>query len=258
MDVLSTTDGSAQAVRDAVAASDADDTRLGLERELDRLNGALGTHAAAAAHYLNWTLLAQAFLLTAYLIVLVGGWTVPLPGKRWLLAAIAGYGAVSLVLGYLSHRGCRDRLAPLRQSRRVIEQALERVARRPAVFSRERAWATALGEWSARLLPLAILAGWGALTLYTLALPLPTEGRPAPAAARAETRGAGATVSGATGTSAPRPRAAARKADEPAAVAPVEATAEPAGSEGESGLAALFRRALNTPPAEQPSEAVKP
>jgi hypothetical protein len=258
MDVLSTTDGSAQAVRDAVAASDADDTRLGLERELDRLNGALGTHAAAASQYLNWTLLAQAFLLTAYLIVLVGGWTVPLPGKRWLLAAIAGYGAVSLVLGYLSHRGCRDRLAPLRQSRRVVEQALERVARRPAVFSRERALAAALGEWSARLLPLAILAGWGALTLYTLALPLPTDGRAASAAARAESRGAAAASgAGATVTSAPRPRAAVRKAEEPAAAAPVEASAEPA-AEGESGLAALFRRALNTPPAEQPAEAVKP
>ena len=248
MDVLSNAQGSAQAVRDA-AASEAVDSRMALERELDRLNEALAAHAASAAQHLNWTLLAQAFLLTSYLIVLVGGWAVPLPGKRWLLAAIVGYGAVSLVLGYLSQRGGRDRLAPLRNSRRLVEQALERVANRPTVFSRERVLVTTVGDWATRLLPVIILAGWAALTLYTLALAIPGDGR-----AVAEARGEARTVSPAPAT--PRARAPARKAEESAApVAPAAATSE----ENESGLAALFRRAINAPPpVEASGETVKP
>jgi hypothetical protein len=162
MDVLSRSDGSAQAVQDAAEA--ATSSRMGLERELDRLNGGLASHAEALAQHLNWTLLAQAFLVTAYFIVLVGGWSIPLPGKRWLLSSIAGYGAISLVLGYLSLRAHRDRIAPLRQSRRLTEQALERVASRPPVFSRENLLSTTVGMWSSRLLPLVILLGWGALT----------------------------------------------------------------------------------------------
>lgn len=245
MDVLSNSQGSAQAVRDA---SEAVDSRMALERELDRLNEALGTHASAAAQHLNWTLLAQAFLLTAYLIVLVGGWSVPLPGKRWLLAAIVGYGAVSLVLGYLSQRGSRDRLAPLRNSRRLVEQALERVASRPAVFSRERLLVTTLGDWATRLLPVVILAGWVALTLYTLALPIPADNRLS-AEARSEPRSAN---SAPVATS--RAKAPARKTEE-VTPAPVAADTAPAD---ESGLAALFRRALNTPQGEAPPEPIKP
>lgn len=250
MDVLSTSAGSAQAVREA-ASDAAVDSRLALERELDRLNEALAGHASAAAQHLNWTVLAQAFLLTAYAIVLVGGWSIPLPGKHGLLAAIAGYGALSLVLGFLAQRGSRDRIAPLRQSRRVVEQALERVAARPTVFSRERVLATGLGDWATRLLPLAIVAGWAALTVYSLALPLAPEGRAA-ATERAEPRAA-------TGaTPAVRARQAGRKADEPVptAAAPAPAAAEATG-ENESGLAALFRRAINAP-APPPQDSVKP
>ena len=252
MDVLSNVQGSAQAVRDAAVASDAVDSRMALERELDRLNEALGAYANAAAQHLNWTLLAQAFLLTSYLIVLVGGWSVPLPGKRWLLAAIVAYGAVSLVLGYLSQRGSRDRLAPLRHSRRLIEQALERVASRPPVFSRERLVVTMFGDWATRLLPVFILAGWAALTLYTLALPIPADGRPT-AAARADTRAASA----APATS--RVKAPVRKGEESA---PAATPVEEAGAENESGLAALFRRAINASQADAapgaPAESVKP
>ncbi|MGB3426666.1 MAG: hypothetical protein WBA53_00670 [Burkholderiaceae bacterium] len=248
MDVLSNAQGSAQAVREA-AASEAVDSRMALERELDRLNEALGTHAATAAQHLNWTLLAQAFLLTSYLIVLVGGWSVPLPGKRWLLGAIVGYGAISLVLGYLSQRGSRDRLAPLRNSRRLVEEALERVASRPTVFSRERVLVTMVGDWATRLLPVMILAGWAALTLYTLALPIPGEGR-AVADARSDARAAASTV-----PATPRARAPGRKAEESAsAAAPAPANSE----ENESGLAALFRRAINTPAVESSGETVKP
>lgn len=249
MDVLSTTDGSAQAVREAAAASEAGtDSRMSLERELDRLNAGLAAQVDAMAQHMNWTLLAQAFLVTAYFIVLVGGWSIPLPGKRLLLASIAGYGAISLVLGYLAMRGHRDRLAPLRQSRRLTEQALERVANRPAVFSRERMLSTTVGVWASRLLPLVILAGWGALTLYTLALPLPTDSR----SAAAETRGEARSASTSAGAPA-RTRAPTRKVEE----TPVTPAPEAASADNESGLAALFRRAINTPQPEQ-GDVIKP
>jgi hypothetical protein len=248
MEVLSRSDGSAQAVQDA--AESATGSRMGLERELDRLNAGLSSHAEALAQHLNWTLLAQAFLVTAYFIVLVGGWSIPLPGKRWLLSSIAAYGAVSLVLGYLSLRAHRDRIAPLRQGRRLTELALERVASRPPVFSRENLLSTSVGMWSSRLLPLVILFGWGALTVYTLALPLPTDGRMA-----RETRGEAKTATAAVGSA--RNRAPSRRAEEapaPAAAAPADA------SEGESGLAAMFRRAINSAQTAEPAaeETIKP
>jgi hypothetical protein len=256
MDVLSAKDGSAQAVRDA-AAAEVVDSRMALERELDRLNVAVGAHAIASAQHLQWTLLAQAFLLASYLIVLVGGWSLPLPGKRWLLAAIAGFALVSLVLGHLSQRGSRDRIAPLRHSRRLVEQALERIAARPVVFSRDGVIARSVGDWSTTLLPIAVLAGWVALTLYTLALPLPTDAR-ATAEPRGTARGAAASVASApTATAAaPRAKGAARKGEE---APPPPAPAETAAPE-ETGLAALFRRAMSAPPNEAASaaEAVKP
>lgn len=255
MDVLSAKDGSAQAVRDA-AAAEVVDSRMALERELDRLNVAVGAHSIASAQHLQWTLLAQAFLLASYLIVLIGGWSLPLPGKRWLLAAIAGFALVSLVLGHLSQRGSRDRIAPLRQSRRLVEQALERIAARPVVFSRDGVIARSVGDWSTTLLPIAVLAGWVALTLYTLALPLPTDAR-----AAAEPRGAARATAAPTATAptanaaAPRVKAAARKGED---VPPPVAT-ETAAPE-ETGLAALFRRAISAPPNEAASAAdpVKP
>jgi hypothetical protein len=255
MDVLSTRDGSAQAVRDA-AASEGVDSRMALERELDRLNVAVGAHSTASAQHLQWTLLAQAFLLASYLIVLVGGWSLPLPGKRWLLTAIAGFALVSLVLGHLSQRGARDRIAPLRQSRRLVEQALERIAARPVVFSRDGVIARSVGDWATTLLPVAVLAGWVALTLYTLALPLPTDARAA-AEGRGAPRAAAAPASGApTSATAPRTKGTPRKGED---AAPAPVAAEAAAPE-ETGLAALFRRAINAPPTETAAttEAVKP
>ena len=257
MDVLSTKDGSAQAVRDA-AASEVIDSRMALERELDRLNVAIGAHSTASAQHLQWTLLAQAFLLTSYLIVLIGGWSLPLPGKRWLLAAIAGFALVSLVLGHLSQRGSRDRIGPLRQGRRLVEQALERIAARPVVFSRDGVIARSVGDWSTTLLPIAVLAGWVALTLYTLALPLPTDARAAAEVRGGATRAAAApTATASTSTAlAPRAKGPACKGED-VATAPV--AAEAAAPE-ETGLAALFRRAINAPPAETAAaaESVKP
>lgn len=249
MDVLSTADGSAQAVRDAAQASNAADGASALERELDRLNAALAAHAGASAQHLQWMLLAQAVLLAAYLIVLVGAWSLPLPGKRWLLAAIAAYGALSLLLGYLSQRGARDRISPLRQARQRIEQALERIALRPVVFSRDGVIARSAGDWATALLPVAILSGWIALSIYTLALPLPTDLRqPASADSRATPRPA--TVAA---PQASRTKGSARKGDEPA---PAAATNDEPPPE-ETGLAALFRRAINAPPADA-TDVVKP
>ena len=256
MDVLSAKDGSAQAVRDA-AASEVVDSRMALERELDRLNVAVGAHSTASAQHLQWSVLAQAFLLASYLIVLVGGWSLPLPGKRWLLAAIAGFAIVSLVLGHLSQRGSRDRIAPLRQSRRLVEQALERIAARPVVFSRDGVIARSVGDWATTLMPIAILAGWVALTLYALALPLPTDARAA-AEVRGATRAAAAPASPSPTSAAPAPRAKgpARKGED---AAPGPVAGETAAPE-ETGLAALFRRAINAPPTETAStvEPVKP
>jgi hypothetical protein len=256
MDVLSNRDGSAQAVRDA-AASEVIDSRMALERELDRLNLAVGAHSTASAQHLQWSVLAQAFLLASYLIVLVGGWSLPLPGKRWLLAAIAGFAVVSLVLGHLSQRGSRDRIAPLRQGRRLVEQALERIAARPVVFSRDGVVARSVGDWATTLMPVAILAGWVALTLYTLALPFPTDARTA-AEARGATRAAAAPTSTMPNSTAPAPRAKgpARKSED---TAPAPVAAETVAPE-ETGLAALFRRAINAAPAEATAaaEPVKP
>ena len=189
--------------------------------------------------------------------MLIGGWSLPLPGKRWLLAAIAGFALVSLVLGHLSQRGSRDRIAPLRQSRRLVEQALERIAARPVVFSRDGVIARSVGDWSTTLLPIAVLAGWVALTLYTLALPLPTDARAA-AEVRGATRAAAAPASTASTSTAPAPRAKgpARKGEDVATAPVATETTAPE----ETGLAALFRRAINAPPTETAAtaESVKP
>lgn len=250
MQSLSTHDGSADAVRKAAdGALPTDDNRLALERELDRLN--LGVHGTTTAmiQHLNWMLMSQAFLLVAYLIVLVGGWGVPLPGKRWLMAGLAGFGTVVMLLAYFGVRGSQDRVGPLKVSRRTIEEALERVAARPIVFSRQNVVVAALADWSTRLLPAVMIGGWMALALYTLSVPMPTDGR-APTSVRGEAKGAPSAAP--TRSSAARPSA--RKGEE----APVVA-AEPA-QEPESPLSGFLRRALNQPQpaAEEGSEAVKP
>jgi hypothetical protein len=257
MEILSHADGSASAVRNAATVADdgAGDARMALERELDRLNGSLSAAAHATAQHANWTLLAQAFLLTSYLIVLVAGWNVPLPGKRWLLAAIAGYAILSLLLGMLAQRGTRDRIFALRASRKVTEEALERVAGRPPVFSRDRTLSTIAADWAARLGPVLIVTGWVALGLYTTAVPFPTDTRLAterrgesrPADARSESRNA-ATPATAARTPAAAAKAPPRKAEEVSSVAAAEESPAP---EAESPLATFLRRAINTPRIEQ-------
>jgi hypothetical protein len=251
MQSLSTQDGSAEAVRKAAdGALPTDDNRLALERELDRLNfGVHGTTAAMIQH-LNWMLMSQAFLLVAYLIVLVGAWGVALPGKRWLMASIAGFGTVVMLLAYFGVRGHLDRIGPLKLARRTIEEALERVAARPSVFSRQSLLVVALADWSTRVLPAVMIGGWLALALYTLSVPMPTDVRTA-APARGETK---AVQPATTGRNSARP--APRKAE--AAPAAEEVTSE-AAAEPESPLTGFLRRALNQPPpAEETTESVKP
>lgn len=249
MQSLSTQDGSADAVRKAAdGALPTDDNRLALERELDRLNfGVHGTTAAMIQH-LNWMLMSQAFLLVAYLIVLVGAWGLALPGKRWLMASIAGFGTVVMLLAYLGVRGHLDRIGPMKLARRTIEEALERVAARPTVFSRQSLLVAALAEWSTRVLPAVMIGGWLALALYTLSVPMPTDVRKA-APARGDTKAA---QPAATGRNSARP--APRKTDEAPAAEVTSEAAEP-----ESPLTGFLRRALNQPPpAEESSESVKP
>jgi len=253
MQALSSVDGSAEAVRKAAdaAALPSDDNRFALERELDRLNRGIYGSTTAMIQHLNWMLLSQAFLMVAYLIVLVGGWTVPLPGKRWLLASISGFGTLVMVLAYFGVRGNQDRLGPLRISRRTIEEALERVAARPVVFSRQGAVMLALAEWSTRVMPVLLIGGWLALALYTLAVPMPSDLRASPAGSRSEARPA-------TSQSAPpakrASRTAAGKVEESVPPAAVEPEAET-----ESPLAGFLRRAINQPPAAEPtSERVTP
>ena len=190
---LSTTDGSADAVREAADTALAqDDNRLALERELDRLNTAIQGSAAALGQHLSWVIVAQAFLLTAYVIVLVGAWTLPLPGKRWLLTGIALFAVLAVSGTYLGLRAARDRVGPLKLQRQRVEDALERVAARPPAFARQGAVTALLAQASTRGLPLLVVAGWAALALYTLALPLPTDSKSMSAAAESRPNGAAA------------------------------------------------------------------
>jgi membrane protein implicated in regulation of membrane protease activity len=265
METLSNADGSAEAVRDAAdAALIYGESRHALERELDRLNTAIQGSAAALGAHLSWLLLAQALLLAAYLVVLVAGWSVPLPGKRWLLAGVAGFALFAVVATYLGLRAARDRVGPLKLQRQRVEEALERVAGRPPAFARQGAVTAALAQASTRGLPLAVCAGWAALLLYTLAVPLPTDA-PRAAAAGGE-RPASRSADGAGERAGPASASAnsgangkgARPAGKTAAESPATATtAEPRPAQAEEGgVIGFFRRALGTPAAE--NEPVKP
>ncbi len=245
MQPLSPTDGSADAVREAAdAALTHSENRLALERELDRLNTAVQGSAAALGQHLSWMLVAQAFLLTAYVIVLVGGWSLPIPGKRWLLAGISGFALLAVVGTYLGLRAARDRVGPLKAQRQRVEDALERVAARPPAFARQGALNAALAHGSTRGLPLLVVAGWIVLSLYSLALPFPGDFKSAAAI-------------GSERQSSPNSTPVAR-APRPAAKAGVVATAEaappPPAAEAapenpnDPPLLNFLRRAINTPP----------
>ena len=249
---LSPADGSADAVRNAAEeALSHSDSRPALERELDRLNAAVQGSAAALGQQLSWLLLVQAFLLTSYLIVLVGGWNLPLPGKRGLLIGIAGFALAAVCATYLGLRAARDRVGPLKLQRQRVEDALERVAGRPPAFARQGTVTAALAQASTRGLPVVVVAGWIALMVYAVGLPLPAEPRPAGAAT--EPRAMPATQA------APRvPRSATTKGVPPASPEPVAAAESAPESATESPLMNFLRRAIAPPPPVEAQEAVKP
>jgi len=249
MQPLSPSDGSADAIRNAAdAALSNGENRLALERELDRLNAAVQGSAAALGQHLSWLLVAQAFLLTAYMVVLVGGWSLPIPGKRSLLAGISVFALLAAAGTYLGLRVARDRVGPLKAQRQRIEDALERVAARPPAFARQGALNAALAQGSTRGLPLLIIAGWIALSLYSLALPFPTDGK-APVAAGEKPASA----------NVPAVARAARPAGKPATAATTEAAPPPVAeaapeSPNDPPLLNLLRRAINSPPPSNTAE----
>lgn len=254
MQALSPDDGSADAVRAAAdAALTNGDHRVSLERELDRLNLAVQGSAAALGQQLSWMVLTQGFALAAYMLLLVGGWSLPLPGKRWLLLGIAAFATLAVVCTYLGLRAARDRVGPLKSHRQRVEDALERVAARPPVFARQGPITALLSHASTRGLPLLLCAGWILLAVYTLGLPLPSEAvRPVAAASDRSS----APPAPAAASTKPRASVAATKSvpavEAPSVSEPTVATAD------ESPLVNFLRRAINTPSAAEGQEPVRP
>jgi hypothetical protein len=246
MESLSPLDGSAAAVRQAAAAVTAvdDPVRLAVERELDRLNLASIAQVTAVAQHMAGMLLVQALLLATYFGVLIGGWSLPLPGKRWLLVALAIAASVSLLAAHLGLRAQIGRIGALRRGLRATEAALEQIAGRTPVLARGGLTAGA-GRACIGALPWLLVAGWIALVLYALALP-PTQEQRVASEMRSdtrETRPASATV--------PRVAGAAPRTEAPAS--PTEAAAP----DNESPLAAFLRRAASASTPET-SERVTP
>ena len=145
-------------------------------------------------------------------------------------------------------------MGPLKLQRQRVEDALERVAARPPAFARQGTVTALLAQASTRGLPLAIVAGWVALTLYTLALPLPLPTDSKAPTAALESRTNGTTAPAARPAVAPAARAATGPAVETSA-APTEPAAAPTN---DSPLLEFFRRAVNTPPAAEQQEGIKP
>ncbi len=116
-----------------------------------------------AGDRLQGLVVSQGLLLNAFVLLLVFGWSSPLPGRRYLLSAFAVGGIVLAVLIHLA----------LRQARRAPNES-DRAVRTP------EAW---FGLAAVRALPAALVGVWIALGIYALALP-PTanafqESRPA-------------------------------------------------------------------------------
>lgn len=176
-----------------------------LERELDRVQNSLLAERATYGQQLNWLMLSQALLLNAFLIVLVFGWSTPLPGKRLLLAGLAAFAAAVAVLIVLALRGTRDAVMSLHQHRKQLEATLQKDFGRAPVFAPRALVTRGLATAANGLLPATFVAGWIAMTLYALAAPLgataaettvagPSSASPAarPAAPRAPVRPAAA------------------------------------------------------------------
>jgi hypothetical protein len=195
--------------------------RAALERELDRVQAAVASEQTTFGQQLNWLMLSQALFLNAYLIVLVLGWNSPLPGKRWLLAGLAALAVAVALFIHLALRGARDGLQQLKAKRREIEAALEREFGRAPVFYPRNTALRALAGASTRMLPATFVAGWAALALYTLGVPIKAseEAQAAAAGARPAAR---PTARAAPPTPAPVP-----VAHDPTAPPPIQEPASP-------------------------------
>jgi len=143
-----------------------------LERELDRVQNSLLGERAMFGHQLNWLMLSQALLLNAFLLVLILGWSTPLPAKRLLLAGIAVFAATVALLIVLALRGTRDALMSLHQHRKTLEATLQKDFGRPPLYAPRALVTRGLAGFANGLLPATFVAGWIALTIYTLAAPL--------------------------------------------------------------------------------------
>lgn len=146
--------------------------RAALERELDRVQVAIQAEQVSYGHQLNWLMLSQALLLNAYLIVLVLGWSEPLPAKRWLLAGLALFGGAIAVMIHIALRGAREAMRAMRKQRRDLEATLAKDFNRAPVFVPLNIVSRGLGQLAGSLLPIAFIAGWVLLTLYTLGAPV--------------------------------------------------------------------------------------
>jgi hypothetical protein len=206
-----------------------------LERELDRVQHSLLAERTTYGQQLNWLMLSQALLLNAFLFVLILGWTTPLPAKRLLLAGIAVFAAVVAVLIVLALRGTRDAVISLHQHRKSLEGALQKDFGREPVFATRGLVTRGLASAANGLLPITFVAGWVALTIYTLAAPLGASSESTASAAPATARPA--TRSQARPTAA-APASASMPATAAAASAPPTAPAESLQAETEPVAAA--------------------
>lgn len=158
-----------------------------LERELDRVQHSLLAERNTYAQQMNWLMLSQALLLNAFMFVLILGWSTPLPAKRLLLVGFAIFAAVVAVLVVMALRGTRDAVMSLHQHRKALEGTLQKDFGRAPLYASRGVVTRGLAGFANGLLPATIVAGWIALTIYTLASPL---GAPAqPPAARSPTSG---------------------------------------------------------------------
>jgi len=154
----------------APVASSRTPSRDSLERELDRVQGAVQASEASFGQQLNWLLLAQALFLNAYLVVLVFGSEPAIAGRRWLLAGLAMFAVVFAVFTYLALRGSRDAVSSLRATRQDLEATLARQGRAP-LFAPRSLMSAGLSSFAVTVLPATFIVGWLIISIYALAVP---------------------------------------------------------------------------------------
>lgn len=159
--------------RSAPAQPPADATperRAQLERELDRVHGALLAERGSFIQLLSALLLLQGLVLVAFAVLTSSPAGAGTTG-RLLLAGIGGFGGVVTLLVWLLLRPSREAMGGLRNLRRDIEARLYKdFQRRPTFAPRSLLTRGLAGLAASALAPLCV-AGWVALSVYALALP---------------------------------------------------------------------------------------